>query len=233
MSTALSLPAFFPLPDFKLVRRVRAMSANILVRVAATPADLDATRAVRHRVYCTEKRFLRPDELLDEYDARATVVNAFDGADPVGSMRITDSAEGCLEILEMHPELAGLLPPKARLLEVSRLMAIRSHRGLRTTVPLFRVVVAEMLARKADGILVSCAKGLIPYYETIGFRLLSTEPLAHHRLAGLKDYPMIFEWPKVLAYGTPSRLSLWLAINPFWALRGMLATTARLLWGGR
>lgn len=205
-------------------------AARFDVRVAGTAADRASTCHVRHQVYCLEKGFLRPDELTDPFDDRATVVNAWLDGKAVGTLRITDNADGELEVLQMHPELKEKLRPGARLLEVSRLMVVRSARGgLGASAPMFRVVFREMVRRKADGLIISCAPGLIRYYrDLLGFRLLSAAPLEHQRLRGLKDYAMVMDWPDVLTRAQPARLLAWSLVNPFWALRAVFETGLRL-----
>jgi N-acyl-L-homoserine lactone synthetase len=207
---------------------------RVIVRTAARACDREHTRRLRHEVYCREKGLLSPDQLFDVYDDRCTTLNAFQGGEPVGTVRITDSADGPLEIFEMHPELASLVPPRARLIEVSRLMVLRRCRGgLQVTLPLFRRVFAEAVARGVDGVIVSCAPGLIRYYRDLfGFRSLSTQPLRHGRLRGLTDYPMILELPSALAELTLARLPLWFAIHPLFCLRAIGLTLARKLRRG-
>src|SRR5262245_8377167 len=121
-----------------LAGRVLVGDRAVTVREAVTDADRADTRRVRHQIYCVGKPFLEPDELFDEYDRRATILNAYRGREVIGTMRVTDSADGCLEIFEMHPELADLVPPAMRLLEISRLMVLRHARHLHATMPLFR-----------------------------------------------------------------------------------------------
>jgi hypothetical protein len=206
------------------------MPKSVVVRSAEDPQGREHTRRVRHQVYCVEKGFLAPDQLFDRYDERALILNALRGGEPVGTLRITDSSEGPLEIFEMHPELATLVRPRARLLEVSRLMVLRPHRGVGVTMPMFRRVFAELLARRADGLILSCAPGLIRYYrDLLGFQQLSTQPLHHQRLQGLVDYPMIVEMPDVLAHATMQRLPAWFAIHPRLCLRAIGLTLARKL----
>jgi hypothetical protein len=201
---------------------------RIRVHPAHDPAGREATGRVRHEVYCVEKGFLDGAELFDHHDERATLLNAFAGSEPVGTLRITDSADGPLEIFEMHPELQALVPPGRRYVEISRLMVVRRYRGFHATVPLFRRAFQEIIARGVDGVLVSCAQGLIPYYSRLmGFRQISTRPLAHGRLRGLTDYAMILHLPEVLAYVTPARIPLWVAISPTWFVRALGMTAAR------
>jgi hypothetical protein len=210
--------------------RLLVGAGRIHVRPAGSAADREHTRHVRHEVYCVEKEFLHPDALFDAYDTHATLLNAYHRDQPVGTLRITDSADGPLEIFDMHPELASTVRPGARLLEVSRLMVVRSYRGFEATMPLFRRVFAELLERKADGLIVSCAQPLIPYYrDLMGFRQLSTEPLHHQRLRGLTDYAMILDMPDVLAHATAVRLPIWMAIHPTLCVRALGLTAARKL----
>ena len=192
--------------------------------------DRAATRAVRHAVYVREKAFLTSGELFDGFDERALILNAHDEGLPVGTLRVTSSDHGTLEILQMHPELAPLLPKGARIMEVSRLMVVRTHRGLRATLPMFRQVFREFLSSGGDALILSCAKSLIPYYrDMLGFRLLSETPLHHAKLRGLQDYPMILELPVVLRELNWRRLPVWASISPAWALRAIVLTGKRKL----
>lgn len=198
---------------------------------ASAPQSIrEATRKMRHAVYCKEKGFLDQSTLLDAYDDRALLLTAHKGEGVIGTMRVTDSAEGPLEIFEMHPELQPLVPAGARLLEWSRLMVLREHRGFSATLPLFRRAFAEVVARRADGIILSCAPRLIPYYrDLLGCRQLAATPLHHARLRGLIDYPMILDWPRALEHATKANLPFWFAINPVLAAKAVLFTVLRLL----
>jgi len=236
METPLSVPLVRPRParaarsPFALYSRIVSSAAKVEVRKASDAASLEATRAVRHEVYCREKGFLDEGALLDQFDGRAVVLNAFLGDEAIGTLRVTDSTEGKLEIFEMHPELEALVPQGAKLLEVSRLMVVRKHRGFSATVPLFRRIFQELIARKADGLILSCAPRLIPYYrDLLGCRQLSRKPLHHARLRGLIDYPMILEWPKALQQASFANLPFWFAINPLWCARALLHTTVRVV----
>jgi hypothetical protein len=226
----MSEPARVPRKSFSSTAARLLSLDRASVGEVTSPALREHTRRVRHEVYCLEKKFLTPADLFDAYDDRALILNAYKGDLPIGTLRITDSADGPLEIFEMHPELLPLVPARARLLEVSRLMVVKRHRGFHATMPLFRRVFHETMARRADGLILSCAKGLIPYYrDLIGFRQLSEEPLHHRRLRGLCDYPMILDLPDCLAYATPARLSVWFGIDPVWTLRALGLTAARKL----
>jgi hypothetical protein len=180
---------------FSRMRRLarHASRESFRLSVARSSRELDDTRLVRREVYGAEKGFISEDQLFDEYDQRAIILNVYSGDEPIATARITDSQSTRLEIFEMHPELEGLVKPE-RYIEVSRLMARKAFRGeYRTTLPLFQYAARYGLEVQARGTVVSCAKPLIPYYEKIGFRRLSTEPLVHQRLRGLVDYAMIFE----------------------------------------
>jgi hypothetical protein len=167
--------------------------APVHLRVARTAADLEDTRLVRREVYGAEKGFVTEDELFDEYDDRALILNVYAGDEPIATARITDSFKTRLEIFEMHPELQSLVRPE-RYTEVSRLMARKPFRGgYRSTLPIIRFAARYVLEVNATGTVISCAKPLIPYYERIGFRQLCDQPLAHKRLRGLVDHAMIFE----------------------------------------
>jgi hypothetical protein len=177
------------------VRRALSSSsrAPIHLSVARTARQLDDTRLIRREVYGAEKGFVTDDELFDEYDQRAIILNVYAGEQPIATARITDSANTRLEIFEMHPELERLVRPE-RYIEVSRLMALRPFRGAyRTTMPIFRHAARYGLEVNVTGTVISCAKALIPYYQAIGFRQLTEQPLVHRRLRGLVDYAMIFE----------------------------------------
>lgn len=183
------------------------------------------TKFIRNDVYYLEKGFLGPDSLIDQYDQDATIWNSYVGDDPAATLRITDSRKIRLEIYEMHPEVERLVGKNRRVLEVSRLMARREHRGFHATLPLFREVYRQMIETEAEGLIISCARGLIPYYRDImGFKLLSPKPLTHANLRGLKDYAML---------GTPTttkRLTLaqnlgYLSIvgpSEFWKLKRII-----------
>src|SRR3954469_3074588 len=83
--------------------RLRRMG-GIAVQPVQSAEDRAATRAVRHAVYVREKGFLTSGELFDGFDDRALILNAHDEGQPVGTLRVTSSDHGTLEILQMHPE---------------------------------------------------------------------------------------------------------------------------------
>jgi hypothetical protein len=184
----------------------------IHLRVARSARDLDDTRQLRREVYGAEKGFVTDDELFDEYDARAVILNVYAGAEPIATARITDSARTRLEIFEMHPELEPLVSP-GRYIEVSRLMARRRFRGgYRATMPIFRHAARYGLDAGVRGTVISCAKPLLAYYKMLGFRPLSEQPLVHKRLRGLVDYAMIFEPGH--GRSTAAQKALWYMIEP-------------------
>ena len=228
METPLSVPLVrlrpsrAPRSPLALYGRIVASAAKVEVRAVTSPEGFAATRSIRHEVYCREKGFLDEGALLDQWDQRAVVLNAFRGDEAIGTLRVTDSSEGRLEIFEMHPELEELLPKGLKLLEVSRLMVLRKHRGFSATVPLFRRMFQELVARKADGLILSCAPRLVPYYrDLLGCKQLSRKPLHHARLRGLIDYPMMLEWPGALRQASFANLPFWFAINPLWCARAL------------
>jgi hypothetical protein len=184
-----------PRSSFRRNRNALSSSsrAPVQLRVARTAADLEDTRLVRSEVYGAEKGFVTDDQLFDEYDDRAVILNVYAGEEPIATARITDTSKTGLEIFDMHPELKRLVRPE-RYIEISRLMALRPFRGgYRATLPIIRFAARYVLEVNATGAVISCAKPLIPYYEKIGFRALCDQPLAHQRLRGLVDYPMVFE----------------------------------------
>jgi len=198
--------------------------APIQLRVARTGRQLDDTRLVRREVYGAEKGFVTDDELFDEYDQRAIILNVYAGDEPIATARITDSEKTRLEIFEMHPELEGLVQP-GRYIEVSRLMALRPFRGgYRTTMPIFRHAARYGLDVNVRGTVISCAGPLIPYYQAIGFRQLCERPLAHKRLRGLVDYAMILDLAYASAHVTPKQLPAWFSIAPLECLRAIVLT---------
>jgi hypothetical protein len=194
---------------FKLTKRALAVGRRI--RVEAVRGPNEATQRVRDEVYRLEKRYVTSDSLFDCYDLRATILNVFEGNEPVGTMRITDNADGQLELFEMHPELEALAPSGCRYVEFSRLMVIRRCRGLRATLPLFREAILRSLPTH-DVFVLSCVKDLVPYYNRLfGFRLLSEQPLIHRRMHGVVDYPMIVGFPEALRHLSAP---IWLALSP-------------------
>jgi hypothetical protein len=197
----------------------------VRVRAVSLGVELEATRAVRHEVYGREKGFLQADEVIDPFDHRATVLNAYECGKPVASVRLIDSSKHRPELFDMHPELQTLVSADTRYLEISRLTVLKSHRGFHVTLPLFRRIAGELRASGAEGMLVSCAEGLVPYYRDLfGFRLLSPVPLTHHRLRGLKDYAMAFEFSSY-ALDTPLKVLVSLfARGPIATLRHLLRT---------
>jgi hypothetical protein len=214
---------------FKLTER--AFRASRGFKVEAVYGKSEATRRVRHEVYCLEKGYLTSDTIFDRYDQRATLLNVFDGSEPVGTMRIIDSADGRLELFDIYPELETLMPAGRRYAEFSRLMVIRRCRGLRATVPLFRRAALEIMARGVDGVILSCTEGLMTHYARVaGFRPLPVQTLAYERLR-TEGYPMILELSEALENLTAARWPFWLAISPSVFARALGMMAARRLRG--
>ena len=218
-----------PATALAIYRRVVSGAAKIQVRQAIGTDGFDATRSIRHAVYCLEKGFLDQGALLDAWDQRGLVLNAWQDGRAIGTLRITDSDHGPLEIFDMHPELRQLIPRRARVLELSRLMVLKRHRDVSVTVAMYRRAIAELITRGANGLILSCAARLIPYYrDALGCQQLSDQPLRHARLQGLIDYPMFLDWPGVLERATPQTLPFWFAIDPAWCLRAVRQTSLRM-----
>ena len=106
-----------------------------------------------------EKQYVTSDSLFDSYDLRATILNVFEGSERVGTMRITDSADGRLEMFAMHPELEALAPTDCRCVEFSRFMVVRRCRGIRATLPVFREAILRCLPTH-DAVVLSCVEEL-------------------------------------------------------------------------
>ena len=194
--------------DFGILAQGWAARRNIRVETVRGPNE--ATRQIREEVYLHEKGYLSADTIFDAYDDRALILNAFVDDEPVGTMRLTDSRDGPLELLAMHPELEALTPRSPHCVEFSRLMVTRRLRGAGGALPLFREAILSDAGR-ADAFLLGAAAGLAKHYERLfGFRQISTRPLPG-RPPGEVHYPMFVERSTALR-----RLT-----SPFWLLASL------------
>ncbi|MHC0432096.1 GNAT family N-acetyltransferase [Streptomyces sp. O3] len=124
------------------------------VRVAASPADREACRAVRRAVFVVEQGV--PEEL--EYDAYDTdegtahvVAVGQDG--PLGAGRLLVGPEG------YGPETGKL----------GRLAVLKAARGLGVGVALVRAVEAEAARRGCTEVVLYAQTSALGFYERLGY----------------------------------------------------------------
>lgn len=156
------------------------------VTLATTRADLEEVRRLRHRVYVQEMRLLAPDHefvdgdrLVDPYDDWSThLLLRVDGV-PAGTVRITEQADGALE-LSRYTTVAEHLPPGARPAELTRYMVTREHRGSMAG-PLLLYCAFRVIVNSTSDTMVAAAKlgSLATYYSHAGLQLTEAPPFEY------------------------------------------------------
>jgi hypothetical protein len=128
---------------------------TLQVRIATTTAQLEQVQRLRKRIYVDELQILQPDHayvqgerLVDPYDDWSTHLACFAGDVPVGTIRVTETADGALE-LEEYLDLNACDEPTDELAELTRYMVTRAWR--RTQVgPLLIFAAWKLLDSRSE-----------------------------------------------------------------------------------
>ncbi|MEV7723728.1 GNAT family N-acetyltransferase [Streptomyces sp. NPDC087917] len=132
-------------------------AAAVVVRVAATQADLEACYAVRTEVFVVEQGVPESIE-YDAYDAVAVHVLAVDAAgEPLGTGRLLHGPEALGKT--GSPEVGSL----------GRLAVRKSARGLGVGVALVRAIEAEAARLGLAAVDLGAQTHALGFYERLGY----------------------------------------------------------------
>ncbi len=168
------------------IARALPTPSSLRVVVADDAALLGQVRRLRYRIYVTEMGLLPEDhpwvrdgELDDPYDAHSTHLLLLDGDQAVGSLRLTFSEDGPLEISEAC-DVAPFGGADERAVEVTRLMVSRSHRGQWATAPLFYAAWRIMVERGVRYVFGAGKHGKLGrYYRNLGLEAMDAAPFRY------------------------------------------------------
>lgn len=151
-------------------------------------------KQLRNEVYHLELQRIAPENLIDEFDERATIYNAYSGNEVVGTVRCIDSFLNEMEITETHPDIKALINPTKRYVEISRLMILPKHRNGIVSLRLYFQTLMFAARVSAEGMILTCSKSLIRTYNKVGFRLLMDKPIQRKYLFTQEEFVMIFDY---------------------------------------
>jgi len=137
---------------------------KIRVRVADWQKDIAEIRRIRETVFIAEQS-VPPELEWDADDATAVHFLAFEGDYPIGTARLL--ADGT----------------------IGRISVLKDWRGLKVGDALMHAVIAEAQARDLKQQTLSAQVHATPFYERLGFKVVSEEFLE----AGIPDVEMVRE----------------------------------------
>ncbi len=115
--------------------RADAQHPEMTVIIATTQAELEEVYRIRYQVYVEEMGILGPDHefvrgnsLVDPFDGWSTNLLLRVGDEPAGTIRITERADGELEI-DRYTDASASCPDPGRAAEITRLMVRQGFRG--------------------------------------------------------------------------------------------------------
>jgi len=156
------------------------------VCLATRPSEIEAAQRLRRQIYVDELGIVPPDHayvvqdrLVDPYDAWSShLLLRCDGRD-VGTVRVTEAADGPLE-LDESTDVRPHLPAGARPGELTRFMVLREVRRSQAA-PLLLYGAFRVLVAGGSTHLVAAARvgSLGQYYRRAGLRLLGAEPFTY------------------------------------------------------
>lgn len=177
-----------------LRKLLRIADSKLEIRIVRSASDWNDVRALRNQVYYEELQRIALENIIDEFDAKAVLYNAYLDSRIVGTIRCMDPFVSPLEIVETHPQTVNLIGHNKRYLEVGRLMTTKDFRNGVVSLRLYFQALKLATKVLADGVLLTCSPHLMRLYDKVGFRLLSPIPIKRKYLLSSEDYIMIFDF---------------------------------------
>lgn len=175
---------------------MKTESLNFTIRLVASEADLLQACLVRSAAYGRELPQLgatmaQPDALDQRADTVVILARDKRTGQPVGTGRICPNDRQRLLIeqsLTLPEEFAGL-----RLAEVTRLAVHPDNRDPAVRMALLKAIFLAARSRRIDHIVVGVRRpGLVRNYRFLGFREISSQPVALSYAGGLEHHVMAF-----------------------------------------
>ena len=166
------------LPAPTAVTRVAtAARPRLTVSMTTHASDLRILQRLRYRIYVEElglvpanHRIVQGQRLVDPYDDWSTHLLLRCGDEPIGGLRLTEAAEGPME-LSQHTPVTPYLPADARPIEVGRFMVAHPYRKTLAGPLLGYGFFLLMAKSQATHAVTAYGEGpLAAYYQRIGFR---------------------------------------------------------------
>lgn len=162
---------------------------DVYVLQATRPEDREAAFRLRYAVYIQElkypQRYANVEKTIieDPFDASAILLVAKVGHCVVGTVRSNFGDRCSFGIFhELHKiSQIALLDPK-HVSMTSRLVVDRQYRSGRISLLLAQHIFQIGVAHGIKVDFIDCQKGLIPFYERLGYNLSFPEPFNHPEL---------------------------------------------------
>lgn len=169
---------------------------SIQVKIAETSDELDQLFQLRHRVFCEERRYMRPTpdrRLSDRYDSLpgvANVIAIIDG-EVVGGWRLVEETGSGLPAYDYY-DFASQLPRRGtRLASVGMVVIHPDHRGRKLFFPMSCVGHRWAVQRGISHILAPASPEMVPLASDLGY--VPLVPQFFHERLRLKVTPMVLD----------------------------------------
>lgn len=169
---------------------------KIEIKICRTPEMLLEAQRMRYHVYVEELGRTSPyadpvsKTITDDLDSFAHVLLAYEGKNPVGTMRLNAASDGPLGAYEQiygmasshhHPEFTGIC---------TKFMVQKAHRYSQASFKLMATSLSFGSYFKIKGCYMDCIPQLMPFYLSLGFR--QSAPAFLHRENG-RSIPMMLD----------------------------------------
>lgn len=170
---------------------------SIQVKIAETSTEIDQLFQLRHRVFCEERRYMRPTpdgRLYDRFDSLPGVANviAIVDGEVAGGWRLVEETGAGLPAYDYY-DFASQLPRRSsvRLSSVGMVVIHPDHRGKKLFFPMSCVGHRWAVQRGISHILAPASPEMVPLAADLGYVPLTPE-FFHERLR-LKVTPMVLD----------------------------------------
>lgn len=174
----------------------KSSEASIEVRLCRNAEMLREAQRIRYEVYCEELGRTSPYAdvenriIADELDSFAAVLVAFQGDEPVGTMRLNRAAEGDLgPLVELYGMNNSSHHPAATSV-CTKFIVRKAHRYSQASFKLMATSVSIGMRTKVKDCFIDCIPTLLPFYMSMGFR--QSAPAFLHRENG-RSIPLMLD----------------------------------------
>lgn len=194
--------------------RPREVKSHLRFRSVRSMEDYAEVLGLRREAYVgagKRDQDTRPEDMASPLDGKSRILMALHHDRLVGTLTFTFPAdEGT--VLDSQTGFPGAkypvpLPPKANLIEVSRLCIDSEYRGTDVLQGLFEHGLKHFLLSDRHWLLTSAMDELLPMYERIGFRRLGAS-YKHPRLNN-KEHHLIIAYRGAFLAGLGLNLLVW------------------------
>ena len=194
--------------------RVQFIKSHLRFRSVKTMDDYAKVLCLRRDAYVgagKTRQGTTPEEMATPLDGSSRILMALHQGRLVGTLTFTFPATEAT-VLDSQAGFPGRIypvriPPKANLIEVSRLCIHEEYRGTDLLQGLFEQGLKHFLMSDRHWLLTSAVEDLMPLYERIGFKRLNAA-YKHPRLNN-QEHHLILAHRNAFLYGAGMNLFVW------------------------